>query len=98
MQRGRLEVQRALSKKGFEEQEGKSHIRYIFHTRSGTKTDVTTMVSRGSSYKTLGNDLLGKMAKQCKLNKNKFLDLVDCTLSHQEYEKLVIKDNDYSPP
>lgn len=91
MQRDRRDVQQSLSRKGFEESESNHHTHYIYHTADGQKTPVKTRVSRGSSYKSLGDDLLGKMAKQCKLTKADFIDLVDCPLSREEYEMRLVQ-------
>jgi len=44
-------------------------------------------MSHGSSYKTIGDPLLGTMAKQVGLTKKSFLELVDCTLDQTGYEK-----------
>jgi len=87
MQRDRRDIVQNLSRKGFQETESAHHTHLIYHTADGKKSAVRTRVSRGSSYKSLGNDLLGKMAKQCKLTKGDFLDLVDCPLSRDDFEK-----------
>ncbi len=46
-------------------------------------------MSHGTAYKTIGDPLLGEMARQLGLVKKQFLELVDCTLDQQGYEKLV---------
>lgn len=91
MQRDRRDVQQSLSRKGFEECQSPHHTHYIYYTAGGQKTPVKTRVSRGSNYKSLGDDLLGQMAKQCKLTKADFINLVDCPLSREEYEKRLVQ-------
>jgi hypothetical protein len=34
----------------------------------------------------IGDDLLGKMAQQCRLTKPQFMKLIECTLSREDYE------------
>jgi len=46
-------------------------------------------MSRGSSHKSISDDLLGKMAKQVGLSKKLFLELVDCNLDQAAYEATV---------
>ena len=46
-------------------------------------------MSHGSSHKTIGDNLLGQMAKQLGIPKKSFLELVDCTLDQPGYEKLI---------
>lgn len=47
-----------------------------------------TKMSHGSSHKTIGDPLLGAMAKQIGLTKKDFLHMVDCNIDQAEYEKL----------
>lgn len=71
--------------KGFHQKEGDHHY-FIFRTAEGKKTAVFTKTSHGTGYRTIGDPLLGQMAKQCKLTKARFLELVDCTLTGEAYE------------
>lgn len=77
-----------LPKKGFVEQDDRDHIFYHFH-HDGKKTHIRTHVSHGSKYKTLGNELVGQMAKQCKLTSKNFRGLAECNFSHEDYIKLL---------
>jgi hypothetical protein len=83
MQRKTIDIVRSLEAKGFKLREGDHHY-YIFYTQSGKKTSVFTKTSHGTSE--VDDFLLKKMADQCKLTKSKFLDLVDCPMSRQQYE------------
>jgi len=87
--RDRNVIDAALLRKGFQKDNGDHHY-YIYWNLDGKKTMKKTKMSHGSSYKTLGDSLLGKMAKQVGLTKASFLELVDCTLDQVGYEKLAI--------
>jgi len=87
MTRERSDIDAALLRKGFEKIEG-DHSFYVYWNISGKKTIKKTKISRGTSYKTIGDILLGKMAKQIGISKKNFLELVDCTLSQSGYESL----------
>lgn len=80
----RAKVQENLPKKGFSEVVDRDHIFYLFFYE-GKKTHIHTHVSHGTKYKTLGDDLVSKMAKQCKLTTKGFRRLTECTLSHDDY-------------
>jgi hypothetical protein len=94
MPKERTEVVAALRNKGFEERpEGKNrdHDTFFF-VHSGLQRAVFTRVSRGSNYRTIGDDLLGRMAKQLQLTRGDFNLLVECPLGEAEYvEKLVAR-------
>lgn len=89
MPKERSIVEAGLEAKGFTKDEKKDHRYYTYVTVEGKKTAVFTKTSHGSKYKTLDDSLLLKMAKQCKLTKAKFVELVDCPLSRAEFEKLL---------
>jgi len=82
--RKRKDVEANLSNKGFTLNDKKDH-RYYFFTLDD-RIVARTKVSHGTKYKDLGNDLIVAMAKQCHLSKEQFLELVDCTMSQQDYE------------
>lgn len=82
----RREVQKGLSRKGFEKKEGANYTLYRFYTIKGERTGVQTFFSRGTSQTSLGSTLLASIARQCGLSKEDFLNLVDCTLSQGDYE------------
>ena len=85
----------SLIKKGFVQQDGyKDHYFFTYYTKNGKKTDIFTKLSRGSSYKTIGDPLLASMAKQCRLDKKNFLNLIDCPLDRDAYENILTSKND----
>lgn len=89
----RADVESALQRKGFK-QRNTDHSYFHFFDKEGKKTIVNTKTSFGSKYKTLGPQLVTQMARQCKLTKAQFQQLVDCTLSHEDYEA-ILNDGDH---
>ena len=64
------------------------HKFYTFHTGGGLITPVYTKMSHSAGD--LSDSLLGLMAKQVKLSKGDFLLLVDCPLTYEAYEQVLI--------
>ena len=92
----RTDVVSGLPKKGFRRVLRKKHIGFTHVDKDGIKTGVSTLVSRGTSYGTIGDDLVTRMARQCNLSKSDFLRLVDCTLSADDYTKKLQDPSDSS--
>lgn len=86
----RSAVESSLEAKGFKKASG-DHSFYIYHTKSGLKTIVRTKTSHGSGYKDISDDLVSKMAKQCKLTTKDFRNLIECPLSRDEYETKLVQ-------
>jgi predicted RNA binding protein YcfA (HicA-like mRNA interferase family) len=83
------DVEAALVKKGFQRREG-DHQYFVYHRSSDAKkTSVFTKISHGE--REIGDFLLGQMAKQCKVNRADFLELVDCPLDRAGYEARLIE-------
>ena len=89
MQIARKDVLQNLQRKGFVRTERTDHTFLTYHNKLGIKTRVFTFVSRGTSHKSIQDPLIAKMARQCKLTKSDFLDLVDCSMSRDRYDKLI---------
>lgn len=85
------EVESALESKGFERREN-DHSFFIYHTISGQKTTVRTKTSHGSGGRDIDDSLIGSMAKQCRVNAQKFKDLIECPLSREEYEDMLVNE------
>ena len=84
----RAAVESALEAKGFRRRE--SHHRYfVYFTEEGAKTPVWTKTSHEKGGADIPNNLIGRMAKQCKLRTAEFRALVDCPLSQADYEALL---------
>jgi hypothetical protein len=79
----RSHVESALLRKGFIRRDG-DHRFYLF-VHDGKVTPIFTKVSHSPKHKTLDDSLLSYMARQTKLTNKQFRQLVDCTLSHDDY-------------
>jgi len=86
--RDKSKLEKSLLKKGFQRIEGDHHF-FIYYTLSGQKSLIKTKTSHTPKMKEIGDSLLTQMAKQCKLSKQEFLNLVDCPLNQQAYEELL---------
>ena len=84
--RSKRQIEKALRKKGFVEQQGDHHF-FIYYTSSGKQTGVFTKTSHTPHVKDVSGELFSRMAVQCKLSQVDFCRLVDCPLSREEYEK-----------
>lgn len=84
------EIERALMRKGFKRAD--KHHRYFTLHINGKKTSIRTKLSHGKSE--YGEPLLNQMAKQLKLDKRQFFDLLDCPLSYDGYVALLKKQGD----
>lgn len=82
-------VERSLCRKGFLKLQGDHHF-FTYFTMSGSKSSVFTKTSHTPKIKDLGDDLLKKMAQQCKLSKTDFINLIDCPLSREKYEEKLL--------
>ncbi len=92
MPREKKSVEDGLINKGFKLKEGDHH-RFIYYTIEGNKkSSVITKTSHTPKMKEIPDNLIGQMAKQCKLSKSDFLNLVDCPLSLEAYENLLKKE------
>ncbi len=84
MNLARTKLEAALSRKGFSSSEGKSHTKWMLHV-GGKRTSVVLMLSRGTDYKDLRNQILGMIRKEMKLSGEQFQRFVDCPMSQDEY-------------
>ena len=83
-------VESALEAKGFKRVEG-DHAFFIYYSMAGKKSPVRTKTSHGSSHRDIGDDLVSKMAKQCKLPTREFRELVTCPLTRASYEAKLLE-------
>ncbi|MDR1963036.1 MAG: hypothetical protein LBQ50_04600, partial [Planctomycetaceae bacterium] len=81
------EVDSAFRKKGFIRNVSGNHIWYIFLNKTGAGYITQTKMSHGMMGSTLSSDLISKMARQLRLTKQQFLDLIDCRLSESGYRE-----------
>jgi hypothetical protein len=85
MTKSAKDIAAGLLKKGFVARES-DHTFYQLSV-DGRKTVINTKISHGE--KEIGDPLLGIMARQLRLSKRSFLELVDCPLSLLEYIRLL---------
>ena len=81
----RKTVERSLRQKGFVAAEHSKH-RYFHHMVGGKQTGMWTFVSRGTTYRTIGDSLLGSMKRQLGLDSTRQVhDLLECPMSGDQY-------------
>ena len=81
------DIKTNLCKKGFEQNSSRDHIYLEYKSKDGKKTVIYTKVRHGA--REIDGYLIGKMAQQTRLNKENFIKLVNCTLSGEDYYKIV---------
>jgi hypothetical protein len=86
----RRTIEASLEKKGFVSANG-DHSFFVYRTVSGLTTSVFTKTSHGSGHKTISDELVSRMAKQCGLNTGQFKKLVECPLSRENYEAILVE-------
>jgi hypothetical protein len=79
-------VKSALLRKGFYEEEDGDH-RRLHHCIGGNTTNVRTHYSHGA--RECNDYILGRMAKHLRLSRAQLDDLVDCTMSGEEYVEIL---------
>ena len=87
MPRKQTEVEKSLKAKGFASTTG-DHNYFLYFSTAGKKSAVFTKTSHGA--KEIGDNLLAKMARQCKLSRSEFDLLIDCPLDRDTYEGKLI--------
>jgi len=85
MPRKAKDVSANLIRKGFKQQDG-DHVFFRLYV-GGKKTRIGTKISHGE--KEIHDGLLGQMARDTKLVKQEFLDLVDCPMTVEAYVTLM---------
>lgn len=81
----------SLQRKGFVLKEGSKHTQLVYQNRQGRLTASRTALSRGHSD--IGSPLVSKMARDVKLDTNRFCELVECSLGQREYHKILQEKN-----
>lgn len=87
MPRKQSEVEKSLVLKGFRSVRG-DHNYFHYYSKAGKKTRVFTKTSHGS--REIDDSLLGRMARQVKLDRSDFDLLIDCPLDRDTYEKKLV--------
>jgi len=87
MQLDKRKVENGISSKGFRIDNTK-HCHSIYYTTEGLRTSIKTHTSHGAKGP-VNDFLIAQMARQCKLQKLQFVDLVNCPLSREAYEDIL---------
>lgn len=85
MPKERARILASLTSKGFVEKQGNRDHDFLFFSHKGLVQAVFTKLSRGTQYKTIGDPLLAKMARQLRVPRRDFDNLIDCPMSAEEY-------------
>ena len=88
------EVIAGLEKKGFRRRDNDHAFLHLWV--DGKKTPVYTKVSHGE--KEIGDKLLGMMARQVRLVRKQFLELVECPLKLDEYIAILRREGHVASP
>ena len=88
MPRKQSDVEKSLTTKGFQQKKG-DHNYFHYYSTAGKKTSVFTKTSHGA--RAIDDNLLGRMARQCKLSRADFDLLIDCPLDRNSYETKLIE-------
>jgi hypothetical protein len=67
------------------------HRRFRYYKLDGDRTNVVTIMSHGS-VRDIDDRLLAQMARQLKLTRRQFDDLIDCRLARADYEAMLRRD------
>lgn len=78
-----------ICSKGFVEKKGGSHRAFNYMTLEGKRSSITTHVSRSPQHKVLTDALIAAMAKQCRINKNEFVEFAECSIDQYAYESIL---------
>lgn len=81
-------VENGLLSKGFR-LSSKDHRYFTYYSRDEKKSLSKTKTSHSPREKSLGSARIGQMAKQCGLNPGEFMDLIECPMDRDAYERLL---------
>jgi hypothetical protein len=81
------DIRAGLLGKGFQEEVDRDHVYFWFYFE-GKRSAIRTKVSHGATD--IPAPLIGQMGKQLRLNKEGFLQLIDCPMDLAQYIKILI--------
>ena len=84
----RSQIERSLQSKGFVRDEKTNHT-YFHHEVNGKKTGISTFVSRGSSYRTYSDSLVGQIKRQLRLDNAQTKRFLECPMNGAEYSEIL---------
>ena len=83
------EIDFALTRKGFHDEKAQHHVMYWLYV-NGRKTSVRTRISHGEVE--IGTGLLGRMARELRVSKAEFLQLVSCKITGEVYRNKMVSE------
>lgn len=89
MPRKHRAIRSGLSAKGFEVEENRKHIHFVYVNIDGCTTTARSMLSPAAGGEDVSENLLRQMAKQVGLKRDEFLEMVDCPMSREDFDARV---------
>ena len=89
MPRKARRIEAALLAKGFQRTDAK-HRKFGYVSTRGIESRIRTLLSHGGN-RDIDDRLLATMARQCGLSRREFMQLIDCSLSQEEYESILVE-------
>ncbi len=80
------DIETSLLRKGFGPKDG-DHKFFVYYIGE-KKTRIFTKISHGKTE--ISDPLISAMGKQVHLNKSEFIDLINCPLTKERYQKMMI--------
>jgi predicted RNA binding protein YcfA (HicA-like mRNA interferase family) len=94
MPKPKRDVEAALLAKGFSaRQKGGDHHFFVYVSQEGTVTTIRTKTSHSPKMRDIPDNMLGQMAKQCRLSKQQFIELIECPLDRDRFEEILDQQN-----
>jgi hypothetical protein len=94
MPRKHRAIRSGLSAKGFEVEENRKHIHFVYVDIEGRTTTARSMLSHAAGGEDVSDNLLGQMAKQVGLKRAEFLEMVDCPMSREDFDARIRAEDD----
>ena len=91
MPRKHRDIRAGLVAKGFEIDEQRRHLVFVYQVLQGRTTTARTLLSHGSGGNDISDNLLGQMARQVGLDRKDFLRLIDCPMSRNDFDVIIVK-------
>jgi len=89
MQLDRNDIENALRRKGFVQENSDHRFYYLFY--NGKRTSIRTKISHGSDYKVYGDALLAHMVRQLHFDsKQHLVSFVECRTSETDYVQMLL--------
>jgi predicted RNA binding protein YcfA (HicA-like mRNA interferase family) len=94
MPKPKRDVEAALLAKGFSaRRKGGDHRFFVYISQAGRVTSVRTKTSHSPKMRDIPDNMLSQMAKQCRLSKRQFIELIECPLDRDGFEEILDRQN-----